>query len=94
MSTLMDKKMNEEDFFSSRKHLTDSLNVSKSRCFSVNKEYTAKKLALPKIHGKYKVLDRYDSIEINWFFEYCKHNLNGLIKVLNIVNFIKNFIKF
>lgn len=65
MSTLMDKKMNDEDLFTSKKHLTDSLNVSKIRCSSVNKEYTSKKLSLPKIHGKYKVLDRYDSIEIN-----------------------------
>lgn len=64
MTTLVDRKTNDEDFFTSRKHLTDSISVSKSRSSSVNKEYMAKKLALPKIHGKYKVLDRYESIEI------------------------------
>jgi hypothetical protein len=65
MSTLVDRKITEDDLFTSKKHLTDSLSAKKSRSSSVNKEYTAKKIALPKIHGKYKILDRYQAIEIN-----------------------------
>ena len=47
---------------SSRRHLTDSMSVNKSRSSSVNKEYLTKKLALPRLQGKYKVLDRYQDV--------------------------------
>lgn len=60
VSTVIDKKGTEEDFFASRRHLTDSLSINKSRSSSVSKEHPTRKLALPKLQGKYKVLDRYD----------------------------------
>ena len=60
LSMVVDKKMTEEDFFTSKRHLTDSLSINKSRSSSFTKDYTARKLALPKLKGKYKVLDRYD----------------------------------
>jgi hypothetical protein len=62
LSTVVDKKITDEDFFTSKRHLTDSLSISKSRSSSVNKEYATRKLALPKLQGKYKVLDRYEEI--------------------------------
>ena len=62
LSSVMDHKHTEEDFFKSKKHLTDSLSINKSRSSSISKEYTPRKLALPKLQGKYKVLDRYNQI--------------------------------
>lgn len=58
------KKKNtlEDDLIMSKRHLTDSVSVNKSRSSSVNKEYLAKKLALPRLQGKYKVLDRYQDV--------------------------------
>lgn len=50
----------EDDSIMSRKHLTDSREVSKKgRSPSVNKSYMATKLALPRLQGTYKMLDRY-----------------------------------
>lgn len=44
-----------------RKHLTDSITATKKdrKSSSVNKSYVATKLALPKLQGTYKMLDRY-----------------------------------
>lgn len=52
----------EEEYFTSRRHLTDSKSVNKSRGSSVNREFVANKLALPRLQGKYKLLDRYDGL--------------------------------
>lgn len=52
----------EDDLIMSKRHLTDSVSVNKSRSSSVHKDYMTKKLALPKLQGKYKVLDRYQDI--------------------------------
>ena len=60
LSSVVDKKLIEEDFFGSKKHLTDSISVNKSRSSSVNREHVSRKLALPKLKGVYKVLDRYE----------------------------------
>lgn len=50
----------EDDLIMGKKHLTDSVGVrKKDRSSSVNKSYMATKLALPKLQGKYKMLDRY-----------------------------------
>jgi hypothetical protein len=59
---MIDKKGTEEDFFASKRHLTDSLSINKSRSSSMSKEHAPRKLALPKLQGKYKVLDRYEEL--------------------------------
>jgi len=37
LSTMMDNKIPEDDLFISKRHLTDSLSINKSRSSSVNK---------------------------------------------------------
>jgi hypothetical protein len=41
--------------------LRDSKNLDKSTSFS-NAKYSPRRLALPKLQGKYKVLDHYDEL--------------------------------
>jgi hypothetical protein len=62
VSSVIDRKVTEEDFFAAKRHLTDSLSINKSRSSSMSKEQVARKLALPKLQGKYKVLDRYEEL--------------------------------
>lgn len=53
------KEQHNEEIFSEKKHLRDSSLLEGSR-ESVEVKGPIRRLALPRLHGKYKVLDRYD----------------------------------
>jgi hypothetical protein len=59
VTTLPDRKPTEVDFFSSKKHFKDESSINKSQSSSISKEYMPRKLTLPRLQGKYRVLDRY-----------------------------------
>lgn len=49
-------KTSKEDLFTEKKHLREKANDTQIQF----NESNPRRLALPKLHGKYKVLDRYE----------------------------------
>ena len=52
-------KTSKDDFFGEKKHLREQKVAIEPQTHK-NEEGNHRRLALPKLHGKYKVLDRYE----------------------------------
>ena len=51
-----------EDIFGQKRHLNDSQEVASSKLdtSTLRSSRISRRIALPRLHGKYKVLDRYE----------------------------------
>lgn len=54
-----DKPDPTDSIFSERKHLNDSIELPTLGSSALRRSRVDRKIALPKLHGRYKVLDRY-----------------------------------
>jgi hypothetical protein len=52
-------KEDKDEGFTEKKHLRDSSSVLGESKNTIDNKLLSRKLALPRLHGKYKVLDRY-----------------------------------
>ena len=50
----------QEDYFAEKRHLKDTLQTGNGVSSSMQNSRVARRLALPKLHGRYKCLDRYE----------------------------------
>ena len=56
---IVTKQEKKDDVFSEKRHLKDSQSLNQSMVSSTSREHL-RKLALPRLNGRYKVLDRYE----------------------------------
>ena len=59
MDVVNDKPDPTDSIFSERKHLNDSIELPTLGSSALRHSQLNRRLALPKLHGRYKVLDRY-----------------------------------